>query len=48
MIKSIAACDNVIENLNHISDTLEQDTIIKSDDKDSIKGYSVRSDGACK
>lgn len=35
--KSIAACDNVIENLNHISDTLEQDTIIKSDDKDSIK-----------
>lgn len=35
--KSIAACDNMIENLNHISDTLEQDTIIKSDDKDSIK-----------
>ena len=35
--KSIAACDNVIQNLNHISDTLEQDTIIKSDDKDSIK-----------
>lgn len=35
--KSIAACDNVIENLNHISDTLEQDAIIKSDDKDSIK-----------
>lgn len=35
--KSIAACDTMIENLNNISDTLEQDTIIKSDDKDSIK-----------
>ena len=35
--KSIANCDTVIENLNNISDTLEQDTIIKSDDKDSIK-----------
>lgn len=35
--KSIAACDTVIENLNNISDTLEQDAIIKSDDKDSIK-----------
>lgn len=35
--KSIADCDTVIENLNHISDTLEQDVIIKSDDKDSIK-----------
>lgn len=35
--KSIANCDTVIENLNHISDTLEQDAIIKSDDKDSIK-----------
>ena len=35
--KSIAACDTMIENLNHISDTLEQDAIIKSDDKDSIK-----------
>ena len=35
--KSIADCDTVIENLNHISDALEQDTIIKSDDKDSIK-----------
>lgn len=35
--KSIADCDTVIENLNHISDTLEQDAIIKSDDKDSIK-----------
>lgn len=27
----------MIENLNNISDTLEQDAIIKSDDKDSIK-----------
>lgn len=35
--KSIAACDTMIENLNNISDTLEQDEIIKSDDKDSIK-----------
>lgn len=35
--KSIAACDTMIENLNNISDTLEQDAIIKSDDKDSIK-----------
>ena len=35
--KSIAACDTMIENLNNISDTLEQDTLIKSDDKDSIK-----------
>ena len=35
--KRIAACDTMIENLNNISDTLEQDTIIKSDDKDSIK-----------
>lgn len=35
--KSIANCDAMIENLNHISDALEQDTIIKSDDKDSIK-----------
>lgn len=35
--KSIAACDTMIENLNNISDALEQDEIIKSDDKDSIK-----------
>ena len=35
--KSIAACDTMIENLNNISDTLEQDAIIKSDDRDSIK-----------
>lgn len=35
--KSIAACDTMIENLNNISDALEQDAIIKSDDKDSIK-----------
>lgn len=35
--KSIADCDTVIENLNNISDALEQDTIIKSDDKDSLK-----------
>ena len=35
--KSIAACDTMIENLNNISDTLEQDAILKSGDKDSIK-----------
>ena len=35
--KSIAACDTMIENLNNISDTLEQDAIIKSDDRDSIR-----------
>lgn len=35
--KSIAACDTMIENLNNISDTLEQDAILKSGDKDNIK-----------